>query len=152
MLADRGFSIPLAIDLIAGAIDVWLHPAATMAAAAAAASRHEEGTMLSRIARLDCAATLSPDVTKADHRKSAWVMIAGTLALTAVWTVVRLWVGENPYLDALSVMPFLISLLFSMRYTYLKNRPASVQTVFIAISSLIALAIMLASGWLAARL
>ena len=36
LLADRGFSFSMAVDLVAGAIDVWLHPSVTLAAAVAA--------------------------------------------------------------------------------------------------------------------
>jgi hypothetical protein len=39
-----------------------------------------------------------------------------------------------------------------MRYTYLKNRPASVQAVFIGGLTLVLAAIMLAAGWLNSRL
>ena len=54
MLADQRFSLRIAIDLIAGAIDVWLHPSVTLAAAVAAEPHVEEKkTMLQRIARLD---------------------------------------------------------------------------------------------------
>ena len=152
LLAARGFSLAVAIDLIAGAIDVRLHPAATMAAASAASSTDEEKTMLTRIARLNCAGALGPDVTKADHQKSAAAMIGGTLVLTLVWMAARARFRENDYFDELSVMPFIVSLLFSMRFTYLKNRPGSVQAAFIVGFSLVVLAIMLAAGWLADRL
>lgn len=152
MLAGRGFSFAVAVDLIAGAIDVRLHPAATMAAATAAASTEEDKTMLSRIARLDCAGALGPDVTKADERKAAVWMIAGTLVLTLVWMGVHARIGDNDYVDSLSSMAFFVPLLYSMRYTYLKNRPGSVQAVFIGGLSLAVLAIMLAAAWLAARI
>src|SRR5262249_29755381 len=55
ILATHAFSFATAIDLIAGALDVWLHPGLTMAAANAAAhSTGKETTMLTRILRFDC--------------------------------------------------------------------------------------------------
>ena len=153
MLAGRGFSLRIAIDLVAGAIDVWLHPSVTLAAAAAADTKHEEEkTMLSRIMRLECAAAYGPNVTKADQWKAAWVAVGGTLVLTLIWMAIHVRIGDNDYIDALSVMPFLIPYLFSMRYTYLKDRPASVQAVFIAGFSLLLTAFMLATGWLASKI
>jgi hypothetical protein len=150
MLAGRPFSLAAAIDLVAGAIDVWLHPAATLAASAHINA--EENNMLTRIARFDCAAMLGADVTKADHGKAAIVTIAGTIVLTLAWMAVRARIGDNDYVDSISVLLFLVPMLFSMRYTYLKHRPASVQAMFIGGLSLIVTAIMLASGWLASQL
>lgn len=151
MLAGRSFSFGNAIDLVAGAIDVWLHPSATLAAAEAAHTNAEENTMLSRIARFECASMLGPDVTKADHKKAAIVMIAGTLVLTLAWMALHVRIGDNDYADSLSVLPFMIPFLFSMRYTYLKRRPASVQAVFIGGMTLAVTAIMLTSAWLASQ-
>ena len=151
MLAGRGFSLAVAVDLVAGAIDARLHPSATLAAARAAAHT-EDKTMLEKIARFECAATFGADVTKADHWKAAGVTVGGTLALTLVWMAARLRIGDNPYADSLSVMAYLVPFVFSMRYTYLKGRPASVQAVFIGGMTLIVAAIMLAAGWLASRL
>ena len=155
MLAGRGFSLRIAVDLIAGAIDVWLHPSVTLAAAAAAGTKHEEEeekTMLSRILRFDCATAYGPNVTKTDQWKAAGVTVGGTLVLTLIWMAVRVRIGDNDYVDSLSVLPFMIPFLYSMRYTYLKDRPASVQAVFIGGFSLFLTAFMLATGWLASQI
>lgn len=61
-------------------------------------------------------------------------------------------VGDNPYVDSLSLMTFMVPFLVSMRYTYLKHRPVSVQVVFVVGFSLPVTAIMLAAAWIAARL
>jgi len=61
-------------------------------------------------------------------------------------------VVDNAYVDALSPLPFLFALNYSMRYTYLKGRPASVQVVFIGGVTLINALILLAAGWVAAQL
>ena len=153
MLADRGFSLSIAIDLVAGAIDVWLHPSATLAAATAAESTTEEKkTMLHRIARLDCGGALGPDVTTADQWKAVVAAVGGTIVLSLIWMAAHTRIGDNAYVDSLSLMTFIVPWLYSMRYTYLKKRPASVQVVFIAGFSLLLAAIMLGAGWIAARL
>jgi hypothetical protein len=151
MLAGRGFSLAVAVDLVAGAIDVRLHPSATLAAAAAATPR-QEGTMLGRLARLDCAALLGTDVTKADQWKASAVTIGGTVVLSVIWMAAHIRIGDNPYVDSLSLMLFMVPLLFSMRYTYLKRRPASVQAVFVAGLSLALAALLLAAGWISAQI
>jgi hypothetical protein len=155
MLADRRFSFRIAVDLVAGAIDVWLHPAVTLAAAAAAdtSTKHdEEKTMLNRIMRLECAASYGPNVTKADQWKATAVTVGGTLVLTLIWIAARVRIHDRTYIDALSVMAYTIPFLFSMRYTSLKDRPASVQAVFIGGFTLLLTAFMLAVGWLASQI
>jgi hypothetical protein len=61
-------------------------------------------------------------------------------------------IGDNTYVDSLSLMTFIIPLLFSMRYTYLKKRPASVQAVFVIGFSVLIAGFMLGAGWIAAQL
>jgi hypothetical protein len=154
MLAGRGFSLRIAIDLVAGAIDVWLHPAVTLAAAAAADTKHEgteEKTMLNRIMRLECAG-YGPNVTRADQWKAAGVSVGGTLVLTLIWIAARVRIDNKNYIDALSVMLYTVPFLFSMRYTTLKDRPASVQAVFIGGFTLLLTVFMLGIGWLASQI
>jgi hypothetical protein len=150
MLAGRAFSLRTSVDLVAGAIDVWLHPSETLAATRTSHAKEEEKSMVNRIARLAC--DLPDDVSNTDQWKSAGVMIGGTIVLTLAWMALRRRIGNTPYMDALGVMPFLIPFLFSLRYTYLKGRPASVQAVFIAGFSLLLAAFMLATGWVAGKL
>ena len=108
--------------------------------------------MLSRIMRLECAGAYGPNVTKADQWKAAGVTVGGTLVLTLIWMAIRVRVGDNDYVDALSVMPYLIPFLYSLRYTNLKDRPGSVQAVFIGGFTLLLTAFMLAVGWLASQI
>ena len=152
LLVDRRFSFHMAVDLVAGAIDVWLHPSVTLAAAAAAEPKSEERTMLNRIISLDCRTALGASVTKEDQWRAAGAAILGTVVLTAIWMGVHVRIGDNDYVDSLSVLTFVIPWLFSMRYTYLKERPASVQAVFIGGFSLLLAAMMLGAGWIASRL
>jgi hypothetical protein len=154
MLADRRFSLRIAVDLVAGAIDVWLHPSTTMAAAmaAGAAKSEERKTMLSRIARLDCRTAFGPSLSKADQWKASAVMVGCSLVLTALWMTAHIRVGDNTYIDSLSVLPFMIGMLASMRYTYLKNRSNGVQAVFIGGATALLVLFFLATGWLAAQI
>lgn len=154
MIADRRFSFRIAVDLVAGAIDVWLHPSVTLAAASAAElhTPRQEKTMLSRLARLDCTGALGPDVTRADRMKANMVNIGGTLILTLIWMGAHIRAGDNTYLDAICVMAFIVPMLFSLRYTSLKQRPVSVQAVFIGGFSLLLTVFLLGIGWIAARL
>jgi hypothetical protein len=152
MLADRAFSLRIAIDLVAGAIDVWLHPSATLAAATPVHSNGEEKTMLNRIARLDCSGMLGPDVTKADHWKAGVALIVSTAVLTAAWMALHVRFRDDPTVDSLSMMPFMFGMLLSMRYTYLKGRSGAVQAVFIGGFTLFMAAVLLAAGWVAVQL
>ena len=151
MLAGRGFSLAVAVDLVAGAIDVRLHPSATLAAATAATSE-KDTIMGERIARLSCATAFGTKISTADTWKSAGVAVGMTLVLTLVWMPAHVLIGDNPYVDSLSVMTFIVPFLFSMRYTYLKGRSPSVQAVFIGGLSLVVAVIMLAAGWIAAQI
>jgi len=147
MLAGRRFSLRTAVDLVAGAIDSWLHPRDTLAAAVAAAPAHaEEKHMLSRILRLDCAT--NANLSREDHRRSGVAMIGWTLVLTLAWMGLRVRFGNTTVIESLSPMPFLFATLYSMRYTYLKERRTSVKVVFIGGFTLICAAILLTAGWI----
>jgi hypothetical protein len=152
LLAHQGFSLRIAVDLIAGAIDVWLHPSATLSAAGTATTQEpvEEKPMLSRIARLDCSAAGA--YTKQEQWQAAGAAVGGTIVLTLVWMAAHIRLGDNAYVDSLSVLTYTVPTLFSMRYTYLKERSASVQAVFILGLALVLAGIMLAAGWVAGRL
>ncbi len=145
MLSRTPFTLATAVDLIAGAIDVRLHPAATMRAAAAASQiKVEDDMMMTKILRFDCGAGF----TSADQWKSAGVMLGGTVVLTVAWMWLHVRLGDNPYVDTLSVMPFLVPIVFSMRFTYLKGRPASVQLTFMVGVILLVAVTMLTLTWL----
>jgi hypothetical protein len=152
IIANRRFSFRLAVDLVAGAIDVWLHPSVTLAAASAAEPHTKEKTMLSSLARFDCTGALGPDVTPADRLKANIVTLGGTLVLTLIWMAAHVRAGDNLYLDSVSAMAFVVPLLFSLRYTTLKHRPVSVQAIFIGGFSILLTAFLLAAGWVAGRL
>jgi hypothetical protein len=152
MIAGRRFSFGIAIDLVAGAIDVWLHPSVTLAAASAVEPHTEEKTMLSRLARFDCPGAPGADLTRGDRVKANVVTLGGTLVLTLIWMAAHIRTGDNTYVDALSPMAFIVPMLFSLRYTSLKKRPANVQAIFIGGFSLLLTVFMLVVGWIAGRL
>jgi hypothetical protein len=149
MLEGRAFSLRVAVDLVAGAIDTWLHPAQTLAAAHAAASgtTPEDRTMLSKILRLDCAAAYG--LTREEQKKAAVSIIAWTLVVTAIWLAFSIRFPKDPRVESLSMLPLMFSIFYSLRYTYLKGRPASVQAIFIAGMTLAMAAFFLAVGWVA---
>jgi len=149
LLEERGVSLRVAVDLIAGAIDTWLHPSQTLAAAQAAApvSTQEERTMLSRVLRFDCAAAYG--TSKEDQKRAALSTIGWTLVITLAWLGFSIRFPKDPRVESLSMMPFMFSIIYSLRYTWLKGRPGSVQAIFIGALTLAMAAFFLAVGWLA---
>lgn len=150
LVGAQRFSIGMAIDVMAGAIDAWIHPQMSAVVRHAPAQQGEE-KMLARMMKLRCAG-YGPNVTASDQWKSAGVMLGLTVLLTLGWMWLHARAGDNPYLDALSLMPFLAALLASMRYTYLKGRSAATQAIFIGGNLALLTAFFLAMGWIAARL
>jgi hypothetical protein len=144
LISSQPASFGMAIDLVAGAVDAWLNPQSSTAAMATDAKG--TGAMVPKMLRLKCAGD-GPDVTAADARKAAGVMIGGTLAMVAalMWAMARY--GKNPYLDALLLMSWLVAFVVSQRYTYLKGRPGRVQAVLIVGQSAIVIAIALVAAW-----
>ncbi len=79
-------------------------------------------------------------------------MVGGTLVLTLAWMWLHFRSGDNAYVDAFSVMPFLVPLLVSMRYTSLKGRSVATQAIFIGGSIVILTLIFLVTGWITTKL
>ena len=145
LVTAQRFSIGNTIDLIAGAIDAWIHPQMIAAARPEPAPEGEQ-TMLARMMKLRCAG-YGPNITRADQWKSAAVMIGTTLVLTLGWMWLRVWTDDNPYVDAFSAMPFFAGLMLSMRYTYLKTRSGAAQAIFIGGTLAIIVLIFGLAGW-----
>ncbi len=74
--------------------------------------------------------------------------VGGTLALvlTLTWAIRRY--GENPYLESLLPVAWLVPFIFSQRYTDLKGRSGRVQAVLIGGPTAIVIAIALSAGWI----
>jgi hypothetical protein len=143
LVATQPVSYRTVIDLVAGAVDAWLNPQSSTAVTTTDAKGAE--TMLSTMLQLGSG---GHEVTKADSLKAAAVTIGGTLALVAILTWATRLYGKNAYFESLLAMGWLVPFLFSQHYTYLKGRPARVQTVLIAGPAVIVIAIALGNAWI----
>lgn len=144
LIATQPASFGTAIDLVAGAVDAWFNPQSSTAATAADAKG--AGTMLPRMLQLRCAGH-GPNVTAADTRKAALVMLGGTLALVLALMWGRVRYGGGPYFDSLLAVSWLVPTVLSQRYTSLKGRSNRVQAVLIGGQAVIVIAIALAAAW-----
>ena len=145
VLARQPASLRTAIDLVAGAVDAWLHPQSSTAAMAA--DPKGEGTMIPRMLRLrDAGCGAKP--TTADAITGAAVTIGGSLAvvLALMWAKARY--GENPYLESLALVVWMVPMLVGLSFTELKGRSGRVKAVFVGGLSAIVIAIALAAVWL----
>jgi hypothetical protein len=136
-----------ALDLMAGAIDAWFHP---QLATAETADSKGDVPMIGRMLGFKCAG-YGPDVTARDKRKSAAVVIAGTLALTSLW-LWALWRQENEYVLALAPMAFLFPTLVSLHYTSLKGRSARAQAILIGGLGVALAAFFVVVGWISTKI
>ena len=74
LIATEPASFGMAIDLIAAAVDAWLNPQSSTAAAAADAKG--AGVMVPKMLQLKCAG-YGANVTRADNLKAAAITIVG---------------------------------------------------------------------------
>jgi len=127
LVATQPFSIGAAVDLMAGAIDAWFHPEFSPAE-----TPNVKGNtvMIARLLQLKCAG-YGPDVTSSDKAKSTWTNIGGTLVLSALWLLALWQFGKNVFLMAIWPMAYFLPYLFSLRFTSLKGRSASTQTILV---------------------
>jgi hypothetical protein len=147
------WSPSLVIDVIAGAIDARLHPGLVAARPAPPAGNNAEGetTMFAKLMKFRCAG-FGPIVTARDQWLAVSVMLGGTIVLTAIWMAAHITYGDNPYVDAFSVMPFLIAFALSMPLTSLKGRSRGAQAIFIGGSIALLTLMCLAVGFITAKL
>jgi hypothetical protein len=145
LLATQPASLRTAIDLVAGAVDAWLNPQSSTAAMAV--DPKGQGTMIARMLKLrDAGCGAKP--TRADAVKAAALTIGGSLAVVLGLMWARARYGENPYLESLALVLWMVPMLFGFSYTELKGRSGPVKAVFIGGLSMIVIAIALASAWL----
>jgi hypothetical protein len=150
LISAQRFSIGTIIDVLAGAIDAWIDP--QLAAPVRTTPAAEGGdNMFAKMMKLRCAG-YGPDVTRADQWKSVGVMLGLTVVLSLAWMRLHMWLGDNPYVDSLSLMPFLAAFFISMRYTYLKGRSATTQAIFVVGNLALLTVFFLVAGWIAGRL
>ncbi len=137
-------SFRTAIDLIAGAVDAWINPQSSTAAAAADPKGDD---MVPRMLKLRCAG-YGVDYTRGDALKAAGITIGGTLVLVLLIKAALARYGANAYLESLLAVAWLLPLLFSQRYTDLKGHSGRVQAVFLGIPAVIVLTLALTSAWI----
>jgi hypothetical protein len=118
----------MAIDLVAAAVDAWLNPQSSTAAVASDA--RAESAMVPKMLKLKCAG-YGPNVTKTDNLKAAALVIGGSLlaALAYIWATAR--DVQNPYVESLFLVSWLVFFVFSQHYTTLKGCRALVQAALI---------------------
>lgn len=148
LIGSQPFSLHAVVDLIAGAIDAWLEPQKISMQQDAG----QEGvTMIGTMMKLGCTGS-GVRVTREDARKSAAVMLGGTVLLTALWMAMRIRFGERTFVDAFLGMAFLVPYLVSMRYTSLKGRSPRTQAIFIGGMILVLMLIFGTAGWIASKI
>ena len=149
LISTQPASFGMAIDLVAAAIDAWIYPQSSTAAAATDAKGAE--AMVPKMLQLKCGG-YGPNVTKADNLKAAAIVIGGSLwaALAYTWATARY--GRQPYVESLFFVSWLVFFVFSQHYTTLKGRPALVQAVLIGGQATVVIAIALAAAWINASI
>jgi hypothetical protein len=145
LISTQPASFGTALDLVAGAVDAWLNPQSSTAAAVA--DPKGAGAMVPKMLKLRCAGH-GPDVTAADARKAAAVTIGGSLALVLALTWAMAHYGRNPYLESTLLVSWLMPFAVSQHYTSLKGRPGRVQAVLIGGQAAVVMAIALGAAWL----
>jgi hypothetical protein len=145
LISTQPASFGTAIDLVAGAVDAWLNPQSSTAAAATDAKG--AGAMVSKMLQLKCAG-YGPSVTKADNLKAAALVLGGSLSAALAYTWATARHGKDPYLESLFFVSWLVFFVFSQHYTTLKGRPALVQAVLIGGQAAVVIAIALAAAWI----
>ena len=142
LIDGQPFSIQLAFDLMAGAVDARIDPQVKTAVTSGQAG----GLM-----KMRCAG-YGPNVTTRDHWLSVGVMIGVTLALTLVWMAAHFRFHDNPYVDALSALPFFAGLALATPFTYLKGRSRVSQVACIGLMLAVITGIFLAAGFVASKI
>lgn len=148
LLTTRPASLGVAFDVVAGAVDAWLHPQPS--AARTAAEMKGAGAMVSTMLQLRCTGN-GPNVSNEDRRKAVVVTLGGSLALALALTWATARFGKNSYIESLLLMGWLVPWFASQHYTSLKDRSGMVQAVMIGGQSLFVIAVALATAWINSR-
>jgi hypothetical protein len=150
LIATQSASFGMVVDLVAGAIDAWIHPQSSTVVPATSDAIGET-TMLAKMLRIRCAG-YGPTVTSSDLWKSLGVTLGGTAALALVWTWANRRFAGNPYVYASGMMAYVVPILAGLHYTSLKGRPARVQSIFIVGLGVVLMGLSLIATWVGARL
>lgn len=147
LIAAKPVSIGLALDLIAGAIDAWLHP---RLAEPSTPDPKGDTAMIATLRQLDCAGC-GADVSARDRRTRVAVMLGGTLVLTMLWLWAQ-WRFRNEYLTAVAPMMYFVPYMIGLRYTSLKRHSARAQAILIVGVSAVLTALLLIIGWIGTKI
>jgi hypothetical protein len=147
LVAAQSFSIRSAIDLLAGAVDAWLHP--DLITPKDSGSKGE-AVVVARLMQLMCAGC-GPHITVSDKRKSAAINIGGTLALVLPWLSAVRQSHGNEYVMTLAPMTYVLPYLVGLRYTSLKGRSGRAQVVLIIGLGVLLTAFLLVVGWICTK-
>ena len=148
LLAQEPLSIQLLVDVVAGAVDARIDPSVK---AALTRGRGEGEAVMEKTMKLRCAG-YGPHVTVQDQRRSVAVTIGATLVLTLAWLLLHLRWGDNPYVGAFAVMPFMAGMMLGTPFTYLKGRSRASQVACIAAALVVLTGIFLVAGFVASRI
>jgi hypothetical protein len=148
LVAAQSFSIGSAIDLLAGAVDAWLHPELITPTDP---DSKGEAMMVARLMHLKCTGC-SPDITASDKRKSAAMNIGGTLVLILPWLWAVRQSHGNGYVMALAPMTYILPFLLGLRYTSLNGRSGRAQAVLITGLGTSLTAFLVVVGWIGTKI
>lgn len=145
LIAPQRFSLVTVLDIVGGAIDAWTQPQSHLAAPAGA---HTEGdtNMLAKMTRLRCAG-YGTKMTTVDALKGAGVVLGGTLLSVVLAGWMERQGGDPMYARALTANGWLLSFVFSMRWTTLKGWPGRTQAIFIGVLSVLVVLLALGSAF-----
>jgi hypothetical protein len=125
LIADQPGTVRLAIDLIAGAIDARLHPQLSKADAGTTAGRGE--TAVTKLLT-HCQ---PHDITTADYKRSAALMIGMTMALAGIHLGLKRAFGGNLAIEAFGISTFPVAVLASSWGTYFKRYSTAARLAII---------------------
>jgi hypothetical protein len=148
LVAAQPFSLGSAIDLLAGAVDAWLHP--DLITPTDPDSKGET-VMVARLMQLKCAGC-GPDVTASDKRKCTAINIGGTLALVLPWLSAVRQTHGNAYVMALAPMTYTLPYLVGLHYTSLKGRSPRAKAILITGLGVSLTAFLLVVGWIGTKI
>jgi hypothetical protein len=143
LLSDQRPSLRLVVDVLAGAIDAHLNP---QLAPAESGHRKGETTMSTLFAH--CRAQ---ELTAAEYRQSAAVMIGATLVLSGIYLGLKRAFGDTAWIDAFGVSTFPTAVLLSSWKTYFKPYSRTARTIMIVGTAALVFVLSLVATFVAER-